>query len=137
MKVKQLDHINLSVKDFDESVDWYRRAFGFDLVEENVRDGVRWGVLRSGEAMLCIYEHPTLNYLDRFELVAEGLHGMAHFALRITDQEEWLAVVDREHLPILYNGAVDWPHSTSWYVNDPTGYEIEVALWDDDRIAFS
>ena len=34
MKVKQLDHLNLSVQDLDESIDWYRRVFGFSVVEE-------------------------------------------------------------------------------------------------------
>ena len=33
-------------------------------------------------------------------------------------------------------GAVAWPHATAWYVLDPTGYEIEVALWDDDVVRF-
>ena len=28
------------------------------------------------------------------------------------------------------------PHSRSWYVTDPTGYEIEVAHWNGDRIVF-
>lgn len=61
---------------------------------------------------------------------------MAHFGLRITDADEWLETVDREGLEVLYGGEVAWPHSTSWYLTDPTGYEIEVALWDRDRIAF-
>ncbi len=29
-----------------------------------------------------------------------------------------------------------YPHSESWYVNDPTGWEIEVALWDNDQVRF-
>ena len=55
---------------------------------------------------------------------------------RITDEAEWLAIIEREEVPILYDGAIRWPHSRAWYVTDPTGYEIEVALWDNDRIAF-
>jgi hypothetical protein len=34
---------------------------------------------------LCIYEDPNREHLDRFELKDRGLHGMAHFGLRITD----------------------------------------------------
>lgn len=137
MNVKHIDHINLSVADFDETVDWYRRIFGFELVEEALQDGIRWGVVKSGEAMLCIYEHPERQHLDRFKLGDRGLHGMAHFSLRISDEAEWLDIVEREKVPILYDGVIRWPHSLAWYVNDPTGYEIEVTLWNDDRIAFS
>lgn len=136
MKVRHLDHINMTVDDFVETVDWYGRVFGFELVEEAVTEGIRWGVIRSGEALLCIYEDPAREHLDRFELADKGLHGMAHFGLRITDADEWLETVDREGLEVLYGGEVAWPHSTSWYLTDPTGYEIEVALWDRDRIAF-
>ena len=63
MQVKHLDHVNLTVRSFDETVDWYRRIFGFEIVEEEVEDGVRWGVIRSGDAMLCIYEHPGREFL--------------------------------------------------------------------------
>ena len=46
------------------------------------------------------------------------------------------ADLSRQHLDVRYGGAVSWPHSTSWYVVDPTGYEIEVALWNEDRVTF-
>jgi len=136
MKVRHLDHVNMTVRDFDGTVDWYRRVFGFELVEDKITERVRWGVIRSGEAMLCIYEHADREHLDRFKLRDQGLHGMAHFGLRIVDAEEWLETVEREKIEILYDGEIVWPHSRSWYIHDPTGYEIEVVLWSDDTIAF-
>jgi catechol 2,3-dioxygenase-like lactoylglutathione lyase family enzyme len=136
MPVKHLDHLNLTVRDFDESVDWYRRVFGFEKVEESVQDGIRWGVVRSGEALLCLYEHPELEHVDRFELRKRGLHGVNHFALRIGDEKEWLATVARENVEVNYGGEVHWPHSRSWYVNDPTGWEIEVVRWQGDTVRF-
>lgn len=41
MKVRHLDHINMTVDDFVETVDWYGRVFGFELVEEAVTEGIR------------------------------------------------------------------------------------------------
>lgn len=137
MKIKHLDHINLSVANFDNTVAWYNRIFDFKLVEEALQDGVRWGVIRSGEALLCIFEHPERQHVDRFQLASQRFHGMAHFGLRITSESEWLEVVERERLPLLYDGVIRWPHSRAWYVNDPTGYEVEVALWTDDQIKFT
>ena len=132
MKVKHLDHLNITVHNFEETADWYGRVFGFEIVEETVDpDGRHWGVLRSGDAMLCIYEHPD------FETLPFGSgHAVKHFALRITDREEWEATVEREQLELQWGGETRWPHSTAWYVNDPTGWQIEVALWDNDTPAF-
>lgn len=143
MSVKQLDHLNLSVRDFDETVDWYRRVFGFELVEEGIQENwggaadVRWGVVRSGDAMLCIYAHPELQRPTPDDMRADHhLHTIAHFGLRITDRPAWEETVQRERLAIMYGGPIQWPHSTAWYLHDPTGYEIEVALWEHDEVAF-
>ena len=135
MNVKHLDHLNMTVNSFDESADWYRRVLGFEVVQDEVSDeGVRWGVLKSGEAMLCIYEHP-----DRKPPLAweDEAHAIRHFGLRITDREEWEEIIERENVQCGFGGgAIAWPHSTAWYVNDPNGYEIEVALWHDDTVRF-
>lgn len=133
MQVKQLDHLNLSVANFDQTAHWYGRVFGFRVVERGIRDGRTWGVLRGGEALLCIYEHPELKFLDSEQLAAQGLHGVAHLGLRITDREAWMKVLQAEKLEHLH---WKYPHSESWYVTDPTGWEIEVALWDHDTVRF-
>jgi len=137
MDVAGFDHLNLTVRDFEESVAWYRRLFRFELVEEGFREGIRWGILRSrggrGGAMLCIYERPDFGNADPDRLGGLRIHGVRHFGLRIDDEAAWRALVEREKIPA---EEACWPHSTSWYVNDPTGYEIEVAHWKDGRIAF-
>ena len=136
MKVKHLDHINLSVENFDETVDWYKRVFGFELVEEAVVDGVRFGVIRSGDAMLCIYEHEEFEHESTEEMSTKKLHRIAHFGIRITDKDEFDKIVEKENLEVMFGEAYRYPHSYSWYIFDPTGYEIEVACWDDDKIKF-
>lgn len=130
MQVKHIDHLNLSVRNFDETADWYARVFGFEIVEQGIQEGEPWGVIRNGDAMLCIYQHPDWREYDKAGLAEEGRLHISHFALRITDRKDWEAVVEREALPLYYGGEVNWPHSTAWYVRDPNGYEIEVALWD-------
>ncbi len=136
-----IDHLNLTVNSFDETAAWYERVFGFSVVEKDMQDGEPWGVLRSesgeGSAMLCVYQSPGRDFLDRFALRDRKLHGLAHFALRIHDEAEWLKIVGHEEITVMYNGVIEWPHSKSWYICDPTGYEIEVVLWHDERVAFS
>jgi catechol 2,3-dioxygenase-like lactoylglutathione lyase family enzyme len=133
MTVKHLDHVNLSVRDLAATEAWYGRVFGFQRVEGGIHHGRPWSILRSGEALLCVYEYPELGDPDP---EVHGHHGLFHFALRITDPAAWRETVRREDVEVLYGGEVAWPHSTAWYVADPTGHEIEVACWKDDRVAF-
>jgi catechol 2,3-dioxygenase-like lactoylglutathione lyase family enzyme len=135
--VKHLDHLNMSVTSFDETADWYRRVLGFEKVEEGVQNGVRWGVLRAGDAMLCVYDHPTRHAITDAEQAAMKLHTVDHFGLRITNRAAWEATVAREQVTVHYGGAVEWPHSTAWYIEDPSGHWIEVALWKDDTVRFA
>ena len=134
--VKCLDHLNMSASNFQESAEWYSKIFGFEMREQGEDEGKPWGILSCGDALLCIYEQPGLIVKDRFEMKDVGLHYLAHFGLRITDRDEWEATIEREKLPILYDGACKFPHSTAWYLKDPTGWEIEVALWDEGEPSF-
>ena len=137
MREVRLDHLNLSVRDFDETVDWYGRVFDFALVEEGMWDGVRWGILRSargtGDALLCVYHHPEYSFVDAEATGRRRTHGIRHPGFRITDEEGWRETLARERLEF---EEIRYPHSRSWYVNDPTGYDIEVVLWDGDRVVF-
>lgn len=132
MKISQLDHLNMYVRSVNETIDWYRKVFGFEEVEGGDRDGTRWSIIKGGEALLCIYERPDLDYPTKGTVGA-----INHFGLRITNREEWERTIDREQIEVEYGGAIRYPNSWSWYVKDPTGYEIEVALWDGDLISFN
>lgn len=133
-QIKQFDHINMTVSNLDESLSWYRRVFGFQQVERGEKEQGRWSIIRSGEAMLCLYERPQRRFLEPYD--ESIVHNVNHFAIRITDQDEWEAVIQKEDLEIKFGAAIDYPHSRSWYLIDPTGYEIEVVYWHQDQIRF-
>lgn len=136
MSVRHLDHVNMTVENFDDTVEWYGRVFDFVVVEQGVMDGHRWGVIRSGDAMLCIYERPGYAYKDRFQFEREKTHVMRHIGLRFSGRTEWEARMEREGIEVRDEYVVQNPHSMSWYIQDPTGHEIEVACWNDDVISF-
>jgi catechol 2,3-dioxygenase-like lactoylglutathione lyase family enzyme len=129
MQVTHLDHLNMSVRNFDESAEWYARILGFKVVERGVIDGITWGVLRSGDATLCIYQHPEFSSPTDEAQINAAVHHVRHFALRITDRAAWEATVKHENLHLEFGGLVTWPHSLAWYIRDPSGYSIEIALW--------
>lgn len=133
--VQQLDHLNLTVKNLQESLGFYRELFAFEVAQVGEDEPYPWRIIKSGDAMLCLYEHPEL---------PEGPHyptpptqqEMRHFALRIADGPSFFRLVKQLGVELAYGGPVRWPHSTSYYLSDPSGYQIEVVAWDEDTIRF-
>ena len=130
-----LDHLNLTVRNFEETVAWYGGIFGFELVEKGIEDDGPWGILKNGDSMLCIYENRNRVAINS-DPSAERFHQIYHFGLRISDPTSWENALKSEALRTHYGSPIRYPHSTSWYVTDPTGYMIEVALWDNDLVRF-
>lgn len=133
MNVRNLDHINLTVTNLDETLEWYKKLFGFERVEGGIRAGTRWAIARSGDALLCMYERADLGHP---EAGPDSNHRINHFGLRIEDRHVFETAVTDNKVHVEYGGAIRYPFSWSWYIADPTGHEIEVALWDNDEIKF-
>ena len=64
-------------------------------------------------------------------------HQINHFGFRITDKKEWVERIKKYDLSILFGGPIQYPHSTSWYLEDPSGHEIEVSYTENDSMVFS
>ena len=126
-----LDHINLTVRNLQESINWYSRVFGFEVVEEALYKGRKMAVIRSQNNMLCMYEYPDLKAPED----DNQNHRHNHFALRITDVKQWEEIIEKEKVAIDHTW--QYPHSYSWYLYDPTGYEIEVVHWHDQKVSFA
>jgi catechol-2,3-dioxygenase len=86
--------------------------------------------------MLCVYESPDRTLPSLYQVRDTAQHTVFHWGFRITDKAAWLEVVREQELTLDYGGVVDYPHSQSWYVVDPTGYGIEVVFWKGDPIRF-
>ena len=136
MTIKHLDHLNLTVSNLEETIAWYGAVFGFEVVERGERDSGPWAIIRGGESTLCIYEYADRDLPDHFHRGGTDRHVIYHFGFRITDREAWLEKVRVHDIALEFGGENHYPHSTSWYVCDPTGYSIEVVLWDEDEIRF-
>lgn len=125
--INRLDHMNFSVRNLEESINWYKKVFNFELVEKGTFDGAPWAIVKSGNAMLAMYERDGANFIDRHETARKGLQGISHFALAVDKLKEWIEKVETKTVDV--DHYFEYPHSQSWYVNDPTGYEIEVVYW--------
>lgn len=124
--ISSLDHLNLSIPNFEETLAWYKAVLGFEQVEGGVQSGQPWAILRAGDALLCLYQAP--------ESRPDG--ALNHIGLRVTDRAALEAALAEHRVHIDYGGAYHHPHSTAFYVRDPAGNTLELAVWSGDQIRF-
>ncbi len=134
MKIK-LDHINLTVQNIQESITWYSKIFGFELVEKGIgKDGEPWAIVNSDDSMIAMGEvkgklSPQISDDSQF-------HKIYHFGIRVSNSSQWEKIVSENNLRIFYGGVVDYPHSKSWYIHDPSGHTIEVSCTEGEKLKF-
>ena len=120
-EVSRLGHIGIHVTDVEKSIEFYRKNFGFEMKEDETKSDEPWAIIGLPKvAYLCMYEHPGKTKPD------DGLT-INHFGLALTDFDAATAELKKNDVEILYGGPVQWPHSRSLYIKDPSGHEIELA----------
>jgi len=125
MKTK-IDHINMSVTNLEESIQWYKSLFGFEKVEDGVTaQGRKFAIIALNDNMLAMYESPEKEKAN--PVFSEPKHQIFHFGLRVDDLNEWLGKIREFGVKINYGDVVEYPNSKSWYVFDPSGHEVEVS----------
>ncbi|MEK6773510.1 MAG: VOC family protein [Bdellovibrionota bacterium] len=134
MKIK-LDHINLTVHDIKESIDWYEKIFGFKLAERGIGTrGQSWAIVASNDSMIAMSEYKDKSKADQESEV--DFHKIYHFGIRVSDLAAWEKIVKENDLRIYYGGVVSYPFSRSWYIHDPSGHEIEVSYSEQEFLQF-
>ncbi|MDP2667054.1 MAG: VOC family protein [Candidatus Diapherotrites archaeon] len=118
LNVNAIDHINMSVKDLEKSVRFYREVFGFEIKEDQSKDASY--IIGNAHVKLCLYEDKNLH-------VKEGLN---HFGFHIENFDEIISRCKEMGVPVSYDGAIEWKNparSKSIYITDPSGYVIELS----------
>ena len=134
MKIK-LDHINLTVKNIQESIDWYSKIFGFGLVEKGIGPlGQPWAIVALNDSMIAMYENKDKLNADLED--ESNFHRINHFGIRVSELGEWELLVKEHNLKLYYGGIQSYPFSRSWYVRDPSGHDIEVSHTDGIELRF-
>lgn len=124
MKFK-FDHVNVTVSDLDESIRWYHKVFGFELVESGLYpNNLRWAIVAYEDMMVCMTEHKGRS--APLETDSPN-HLIMHFGIRIADRDAWIRSIDENKLREGFLSEVQYPTSTSWYLRDPSGHKVEVS----------
>lgn len=115
LRTKGIDHLNLEVANLDETIRFYNNLFGFEIRKEQPEQNSK--IIGNDDVKLCLYE------TNGFKYEKKGFH---HFGLYVENFEEAVDKCNELGIKINYGGPVKWEHSSSIYIVDPNGYEIEL-----------
>ena len=118
LKARMIDHINMKVKNLDESVEFYKNLFGFVIKQEENQNKIDAPskIIGNDSIKLCLYEVSDMS--------PEG--GIAHFGFNVENFDEVISKCEELGVKILYDGVINWEKSKSVYIVDPSGYELEL-----------
>lgn len=131
MKIR-FDHINMSVLNLAESIDWYQRVFGMEVLKRGSKPTHDWAIIGRDDTMVAMNEFPNGGRVD-------GLFSgtaLEHIGIRVDDEAAWRKIVEDNNLELFYGGVNEYAHSRSWYVRDPSGHTIEVSYSDTPTLTF-
>ena len=115
LKATSMDHVNMTVKNLEESVEFYKKLFGFEVKKEQTE--YKSKIIGNDNIKLCIYEDP--------EMKPEG--AIAHFGFHIENFDEVMEACKLFGVKVFYDGPVQFEKSRSIYIEDPSGYDIELS----------
>jgi lactoylglutathione lyase len=114
--VNGIDHLNIEVINLNETLEFYNQLFGFTVLKEQPEENSK--IIGNEKVKLCLYE------IDDFKgYTKKGFH---HFGLHIENFEGIMQKCADMGIEIFYGGPLKWEKSTSIYIKDPNGYEIEL-----------
>ena len=118
LEATSIDHVNMKVKNLEQSVEFYKNLFGFEIKQEENTNKLdaQSKIIGNNSIKLCLYEIPDMS--------PEG--GIVHFGFNIANFDQVIKKCKELGVQVLYGGIVDWEKSKSIYIVDPSGYEIEL-----------
>jgi catechol 2,3-dioxygenase-like lactoylglutathione lyase family enzyme len=122
----QTGHVGINVSELERSRDFYRRAFGFEVMTESWESGREFAFLGFDNVLvLTLWQQST----GRFDGGRPGLHHLSFHVPTIDDVRRAEARLRDMQVPLLYDGIV--PHgegaqSGGIYFEDPDGVRLEI-----------
>ena len=117
LSITGIDHLNLDVKNLDQTVEFYSKLFGFTVLKEQPEENSK--IIGNEHVKLCLYQKDEFDHFTK--------NGFNHFGLHVKNFEDVMQKCNKLGIEIFYGGPIEWEKSISIYIKDPNGYEIELA----------
>lgn len=119
-------HVGLNVTDLDRSIDFYRRALGFEQIQVNSDGDRRYAFLGlEGTLRLTLWQQSE----GEFSATTPGLHHLAFLVDGIEQVRAAESALKELGVPFSYDGVVvhaDGMESGGIFFTDPDGIRLEV-----------
>jgi catechol 2,3-dioxygenase-like lactoylglutathione lyase family enzyme len=118
--IRGIDHINMNVKSFSDSIEFYKKVFNMEVLEDDIsrNSGQRFVIVGIPNVIsLCLYENKDFN-LENNEI--------GHIGINIVNFDGVKKSLEKMGVQYFYGGVIDWEKSKSIYIQDPSGHEIEL-----------
>jgi catechol 2,3-dioxygenase-like lactoylglutathione lyase family enzyme len=131
IRVKAIDHINMVVNDLDESNGFYKKVFGFEILEDSRKEGLPPNKLGTPYSVLGVRGSAYLALHQSLEK-GNGQENnvpirIAHVGFHVDNFDRVITRLKAAAITFLYGEKFfEWAHSRSVYILDPNGHEIEL-----------
>ena len=130
LDISGIDHINMCVLDLERSIDFYREVFGFEIKEDH-RDLTEYPWVTLGipnVAYLILYETEEASVSNDMRIVHFGFALKDRMSMDEIVKKVVAAGVQTKKKKNGQHYVVDYEHSSSIYLVDPDGYELDVSI---------
>ena len=130
-RIKQIDHVALTVKDVERAVAWYRDVLGLERRHEEVWGGVP-AMMFAGETGIALFPAESSDPAPAPE--HSNATVMRHLAFQVDRRNFDRAQIEfsARGIPFTFE---DHDIAHSIYFHDPDGYEIELTTYEVDEAA--
>jgi len=112
-----IDHLNLDVKNLDQTVEFYNKLFGFTVLKEQPEENSK--IIGNEHVKLFLYQKDEFDHFEK--------NGFNHFGIHVINFGDIMHKCTELGIEIFYGGPIEWERSSSIYIKDPNGYKIELA----------
>ena len=121
-------HVGISVPNVEESIAWYHKMLGFEVVTRMKQTGMIVGHIRRGNCYIELFQVDGAKPLPDYRRDPSAdlrVHGLAHFAFQVADVQAAIKELKAKGAEIAMN-PVDTPGVAFAFVRDNAGNCFEM-----------
>lgn len=125
-QIMGLDHIALTVRDQERSLEWYHQILGMERRHEEIKGADDPAFVCAGDTCLALFPSETI---DPLPVPGNHVIAMRHFAFRLDrlNFERAQTQLRERNIPFRF---ADHTFAHSIYLSDPDGHRVELTTYE-------